>query len=42
VEQEIREAIRKALWEELNGKETPGEVAKIVRRLVREELGIET
>lgn len=41
LEQEIREPIRKALWEEVTGKETAEHVAGIVHRLVREELGIE-
>ncbi len=40
MEQEIREPIRKALWEEVTGKETADHVAGIVRRLVREELEI--
>src|SRR5579871_2550671 len=40
LEQEIREPIRKALWEEVTGKETAEHVAGIVRRLVREELEI--
>jgi hypothetical protein len=38
LEQEIREPIRQALWEELTGKEKPEQVAGIVRRLIREEL----
>lgn len=44
LEQEIREPIRKALWEELKGKETlptPEQMIGIVRRLVREKLDIE-
>ena len=40
VKEDIREPIRKALWEELTGKETPEQVAGIVRRLVRHELEI--
>ncbi len=41
LEQEIRDPIRKALWEEITGKETAEHVAGIVRRLVREELEID-
>jgi hypothetical protein len=40
LEGEIREPVRKALWEELTGKETAEQVAGIVRRLVRDELEI--
>ncbi|HLK64712.1 MAG TPA: hypothetical protein VKU19_14805 [Bryobacteraceae bacterium] len=38
---EIRVPIRKALWEEVTGKETAEHVAGIVRRLVSEELEID-
>ena len=43
LELEIREPIRKELWDELKGKETlpsPEQMIGIVRRLVREELEI--
>ena len=40
LDSELKEPIRKALQEELTGKETAEQVAGIVRRLVREELEI--